>query len=822
MSIPRVIVTSLLLSLVVSSNTFARQGTPPPSASAKSSTLKALRYVPKQSFDAIDRQALLAEDAATPKGTPLRVAVPKSVDISAATDGVWEDVADGKIWRYRFSAERATGLRFTFGAYELPPGATLHLVSETYDFYEGPFTSDDQHASGQFHTPLIPGSAGRLEMFVPNGQAQPKLEVSTVHLGYRDFLNKEGNQNLSKADFCNNDVVCPEGDPWRDEIRSVGRYLFTNNQGTFTCTGTMMMDAERSFTPYFLTAFHCLSSASTANTVTVYWNFESPTCGALSGGNLTQNQTGSTLRATRQDVDMTLLELDADPDPSFNVYFAGWDASGVAPQGSVAIHHPRGDEKAISFNDDVLTTRSNCIFPQAQNTHWNVDDWEDGTTEPGSSGSGIWDPNSRQLVGFLSGGAASCSVIDFDCYGKFSVAWNGASGANLRDWLDPNNTGINNIDGSDVRNVSFTGKMASQDDGNNSGTPEVTALRIDNEVIKAQVSDASTGQVIRDLSFLNSDWTAQSVFGMPANNGGSPGTAVLATRNSDGLPIVQVKNPVDGSLVGNIFPWSGAWNILDTDYVPGAAAGGETALAILASRKSDGLMGVELKDPSNDSRIRLIYPLGFGWSAINLEVVDVNGSMAVATLATRDADGLAIVQVRDATTGALIRNVFPLGLGWSPIEVKRTPDLNGNGVDEVAVRMTRDSDGLEVIQIRDAQTNALVNNVYPIGAGAGGWSTQQFEVVDINGVIHLGILSTADSNGQILVQTKNALTSAIDRNTFFIGPPYVYLDFFVLPDFNGSNTSELAVLVQNTNTDVHIIQVRDSNNGNVIRNVFQP
>ena len=81
---------------------------------------------------------------------------------------------------------------------------------------------------------------------------------------------------------------------------------------------------------------------------------------------------------------------------------------GAVPQGCVGIHHPSTDEKAISFNYDPLTTQSSCIGGGGSNTHWRIENWEElSTTEPGSSGSGIWDPNSKLLVGFLSGGLAA-------------------------------------------------------------------------------------------------------------------------------------------------------------------------------------------------------------------------------------------------------------------------------------------------------------------------------------------------------------------------------------------------------------------------------
>jgi hypothetical protein len=147
-------------------------------------------------------------------------------------------------------------------------------------------------------------------------------------------------------------------------------------------------------------------------------------------------------------VDFTLLELDEPPASSFNVHFSGWDRSGAVPDGSVGIHHPNGDEKALSFNDDPLSTVNNCIGPGA-NTHWEVN-WERGTTAAGSSGSGLWDSQTKRLVGFLSGGSSSCRAPEFDCYGKLSVAWDGPSATQrLRDHLDPQNTGTVVVDGKD-------------------------------------------------------------------------------------------------------------------------------------------------------------------------------------------------------------------------------------------------------------------------------------------------------------------------------------------------------------------------------------
>jgi len=199
--------------------------------------------------------------------------------------------------------------------------------------------------------------------------------------------------------------------------------------------------------PYFLSAFHCGFSPQNDDTVVVYWKYEAPVCGQQTGGSLGFNQTGSTFRASEESSDFALVELSQDPDPEFDVYFTGWDVSGVPPLGSVGIHHPSGDVKSISFNDDVLTT-TEWIEPD---THWMVDDWEDGTTEGGSSGSCLWDPASKLCVGILTAGLASCTVIDFDLYGKLAVAWEGGGTpeTRLRDWLDPLASGAQALAGRD-------------------------------------------------------------------------------------------------------------------------------------------------------------------------------------------------------------------------------------------------------------------------------------------------------------------------------------------------------------------------------------
>lgn len=450
---------NLLMALVLLSVAFAvqaRQGEPPRSWAEPE--LRALETVEQRTFQAIDARALRATGNKNVKeGQPLQVAVPHDLDLAPGRHGTWREHSDGgRIWQVVLRVPGATDMRAGFDRFRLPEGATLHAWTPEDDYFQGPYTAADNKSHGQLWLPVIPGDTLVVELYVPERTTmEPVLEMARVGGGFRDYFGRDGGPYLRGGQgACNNDVVCPEGDPWSDEIRSVAVY---ERSGVWACTGTLINDVETSLTPHFLTAAHCGVTSSSAPSMVVYWNFESPNCGDLSGGSLDDNQTGATHLASRSDVDVTLVELDVEPDEGFEVHYSGWDRTGNVPNGAVGIHHPSTAEKAISFALSELDIDQSCIGGSTPDSHWFVPFWDDGTTEPGSSGSGLWDPDNHRLVGFLSGGLAACGNQEYDCYGRFDLAWDGdSSGERLRDWLDPQDTQPPGVDGTDPTGFSIT------------------------------------------------------------------------------------------------------------------------------------------------------------------------------------------------------------------------------------------------------------------------------------------------------------------------------------------------------------------------------
>lgn len=453
--------------LAFSPSSEARQGDAPYSIGALA---KRGMTVPEISLSAIDAAAARslfdtrARDASQAATKRMAIALGNPVALGPGNAGIWQALDDGStLWRLRVQVPGATDLHLGFDFFAIPTGASLWVIGAN-DYYEGPYTADD---ASPLSIPMVPGDSATIELRLPAGAriGTEDLVLSDVGAGFRSLFeasSRIGNPGASGA--CNINVACPLGQPYTAEQRALAYYEFrADDDGvTYICTATLMSDVPADRKNYVLTAAHCLASPTEAASMRMYWNYRSTTCAGNTGISFAQNQTGATLRATRADADFTLVELNQAPDPSWNLFHAGWDATNIAPSGSIGIHHPSGDTAKINNSPVAPRTINNCIGTGgvSSNTHWYTGPYDQGTTEGGSSGSGLWIPssasggNGRRLIGVLSGGTAAClgSIPDsgFDCYGKFSAGWDGPTpSSRLRDWLDPAGTGNRSIAGID-------------------------------------------------------------------------------------------------------------------------------------------------------------------------------------------------------------------------------------------------------------------------------------------------------------------------------------------------------------------------------------
>ncbi len=410
-------------------------------------SLSIFANIPTMSFPSLDYyQVAKQEQSIERKGEAPRYAIPHEVQLNAQQKQMnWQIQGDVAVWKHRFQAPKSKSLNFGFDQFYLPQGAELKIYSRDFRQQMRTITSEDNKAHGEFWSPVIEADDVIMELTAPvESISQVKFNLIHVGQGFRTF----GTPRTSRSGSCNRDVSCEEAQGWEKEINAVG---VISTGGSRFCSGFMVNNTAQDRAPLFMTANHCRINASSAARLVVYWNYQRSECGNRRvNGSLDQWQSGSTLLASGRISDFTLVRLDESPKEEWNVSYAGWDRRGINATTSVAIHHPRVSEKSISFShrETALTTYlGRNELPGDEATHVMVEDWDTGTTEPGSSGSPLFDQDHR-VIGQLHGGYAACGNDREDWYGRFAYSWD--AGENDEDrlapHLDPVESGLEFID----------------------------------------------------------------------------------------------------------------------------------------------------------------------------------------------------------------------------------------------------------------------------------------------------------------------------------------------------------------------------------------
>jgi len=413
----------------------------PKSWNQKITTLQAVPVYTMPSFDLEEQQRIDAINEAEKIG-PWRFGYEFPVSYGLNQGGIWTILPNGdRIWRISFRSEGALTMNLIFDDYLLPQGAHVQLYSLDRKTRLGAYTAKNNHPDQMLGTSLLKGESIVIEYYEPAAVAgQGKLHIGTLVHGYRAVrpYAEELIKALNSSGKCNIDVNCPLGNNWRNQINSVGIMM---TAGSGFCTGALINNTAQDGKPYFLTANHCMNGSPAAWVFRFNWESPNPVCAqnqaSTDPGAPYNEVNGASLRARDAGTDFALLELNSLPAAPY--YLAGWDRSNTGANGVIGIHHPSGDVKKISKENQSLTA---AAFGGA-NT-WQVPNWDEGTTEPGSSGSPLFNLNGL-IVGQLYGGSAACSGLvnngAADYYGRFDLSWDGAgtSSSRLKDWLDPNN-----------------------------------------------------------------------------------------------------------------------------------------------------------------------------------------------------------------------------------------------------------------------------------------------------------------------------------------------------------------------------------------------
>ena len=391
-----------------------------------------------------DVQALQVDEEADELG-PFRYGVQLETSLGLDDAGRWdqEPITGALVWRVEIASPGALSLGVFFDEFELTQGSQLFLYDPEREQVLGAYTARNNNDNGALTIQPVRGDRVVLELVLQASSVQdlPRLHVGEVIYDYRDVLAElsksalapraglggviGGSGGSQRSTACLVDINCPAGAEHQDLKRAVVMLL----GGAGGCSGSILNNTAEDGTPFLYTAQHC---GDMTNAVIIF-GYELSGCGS---GTSSQSKTlsGATFLAESSFLDSQLYRLAQAPPPSYEPFYAGWNAGGKPEAPTVGISHPSLFPKKIQIDNDPLFTLPNL---------WQAI-WEVGMIQGGSSGSPLLDVHKR-VVGTLSAGVNGCGANTAQ-YGRFDKFY---LQKNLETFLDPRGWGLLAIDGFD-------------------------------------------------------------------------------------------------------------------------------------------------------------------------------------------------------------------------------------------------------------------------------------------------------------------------------------------------------------------------------------
>ncbi|MBD2756771.1 trypsin-like serine protease [Spirosoma validum] len=495
--------------------------------------------IPTLTLPPVDLTTYLLEDAQRTKDqSPFRFGANIAVDIDLLTVASRTDTPTERIYRYQLYSAGAYSLNLILDQLTLVSGAQLYLYDPAVTMQIGPITDQQNIRTGEFWSDLLQGDRLILELREPiNSPIASQVHIRNVVHGYKNVFPSQ--EKINESGSCEVNMACF---PAR-QFEGDGVIIILTSGGSAYCTGSILNDSRQSFRSFLLSANHC----GVADNSLIRFKYQSPNCTPTSAPAQTVTMNGSDFRANYAGSDVSLRELKQQIPATASVTYLGWNRTNANASNAFGIHHPEGDVKKISF------TNANTEFATYGGANTLLAYWNNqGVTEPGSSGSPLFDGNGR-VIGQLYGGPSTCAATGTsrsDYYGRFFTSWTGGGTASSRlsNWLDPTNLG--NLTTSGVKSA-LSGPTTVTNAGSfsmNTGTASVTSWSIAGAA-SAVTPTSGTGNVA-NLAVLSSVNSLTIVFSVNAGQSYPIQFSQVfdAVKTSDIIPIVYARpSPVYGS-----------------------------------------------------------------------------------------------------------------------------------------------------------------------------------------------------------------------------------------------------------------------------------
>ncbi len=397
-----------------------------------------------------NRRQMLQEDSINGENKVggMRFAKQFTVDLTPENSGEsFVNPDSSMVWKFVVKSDSAYSINLFFSQFHLAALDTV-FVYNTDKTRIISLTEKNNLKSGVLPLQPVDGDELTIE-YRRSSVLSPdrKLKLGQINHAYRN-LRGLPLPLLSTEDICSAHTSCV---PEIAQLKQSVCLLIIN--GNVLCSGTLVNNTAQNGKPYVLTSAHCLGEndndatrISRVPSIVAFFNYEAPNCTPSVKGSFEFTIGGATLKAMASDMDMLLVELSSMPPKDFRPYYAGWNTATSPLPPFRGIHHPFGTVKRMAQENEAIFTYS--LSGSLINSHWRVARWDIGTTQPGSSGSGLFDKDGL-LVGALTGGNSVCASPINDYYYRINKAWSyySASDKQLKAWLDPINSGTTSMNG---------------------------------------------------------------------------------------------------------------------------------------------------------------------------------------------------------------------------------------------------------------------------------------------------------------------------------------------------------------------------------------
>ncbi|HUR30945.1 MAG TPA: carboxypeptidase regulatory-like domain-containing protein [Saprospiraceae bacterium] len=304
----------------------------------------------------------------------------------------------------------------------------------------------------KFLTPAFDPSTTSLEWItsIP-GSYNSSFRIQSLYLHEPVNARTAPPIGFGTAMSCHPNAACKQDSILKLISNSAIRIRMVMDEGIGWCSGSFVNNVREDKTPYILLAYHCTFEYTPQYNL---WRFDleykSDSCANPSAEPLIYSIVGCERKAGGQASDFLLVRLNENVPLNHQVTFAGWNHDDTTtPDTSYLIHHPNADIRKFSTCIDKAVIHPNTIgwtegggYTTPPNHHFRFK-FTEGGHQPGSSGGPVFDQNGY-LVAQLHGGSMGCEFANNAFVGRFSKSWNLGSTAEerLKDWLDPDNTGV--------------------------------------------------------------------------------------------------------------------------------------------------------------------------------------------------------------------------------------------------------------------------------------------------------------------------------------------------------------------------------------------